>query len=79
MPAMQASVPLLAPESQLTRIAGIDQMIESVSSIAGPALGALLLAWTGKMCIRDRPEGVPGTNPGELSKDPALVAVYSYF
>lgn len=25
------------------------------------------------------PEGVPGTNPGELSKDPALVAVYSYF
>ena len=47
MPAMQASVPLLAPESQLTRIAGIDQMIESVSRIAGPALGALLLAWTG--------------------------------
>lgn len=47
MPAMQASVPLLAPESQLTRIAGVNQMIESVSSIAGPAFGALLLAWTG--------------------------------
>lgn len=46
-PAMQASVPLLAPENQLTRIAGINQMIDSVSSIAGPALGALLLAWTG--------------------------------
>ncbi len=43
-PAMQASVPLLAPESQLPRIAGIDQMIFSVSNIAGPALGALLLA-----------------------------------
>lgn len=47
MPAMQASVPLLAPESQLTRIAGVNQMIESVSSIAGPALGAMLLAWAG--------------------------------
>ncbi len=43
-PAMQASVPMLAPESQLVRIAGIDQMIFSVSNIAGPALGALLLA-----------------------------------
>ncbi len=43
MPAMQASVPLLAPESQMTRIAGIDQMIFSVSNIAGPALGALFL------------------------------------
>lgn len=46
MPAMQASVPLLAPESQLTRIAGINQMISSMSSIAGPALGALLITAT---------------------------------
>lgn len=45
-PAMRASVPLLAPESELTRIAGINQVLESVSSIAGPALGALLLAIT---------------------------------
>ncbi len=41
-PAMQASVPLLAPESELIRIAGINQTIQSVSNIAAPALGALL-------------------------------------
>lgn len=43
MPAMQASIPLIAPESQLLRIAGINQMIHSVSAIAGPAIGALLI------------------------------------
>ncbi len=43
MPAMQASVPLLAPESELLRIGGINQIIQSVSSIAGPALGALAI------------------------------------
>ncbi|MDR2011280.1 MAG: MFS transporter [Bacteroidales bacterium] len=43
MPAMQASVPLLAPEEQLTRIAGINQMIISIANIAGPALGALFI------------------------------------
>ncbi len=43
MPAMQASIPLIAPESQLMRIAGINQMIQSISSIGGPAIGALLL------------------------------------
>lgn len=42
-PSMQASVPLLAPESELVRISGINQMILSVSTIAGPALGALLM------------------------------------
>ena len=42
-PAMQASVPLLAPTEQLTRIAGINQVIASVSYIAGPALGALCI------------------------------------
>ena len=46
VPAMQASVPLLAPSSQLTRIAGVNQVITSVSDIAGPALGALLLGIT---------------------------------
>jgi len=45
-PAMSASVPLLAPQSQLTRIAGINQVISSLSDIAGPALGALLLNLT---------------------------------
>ena len=43
MPAMQASVPLLAPADQLTRIAGVNQIIASVSQIAGPALGAMLI------------------------------------
>ncbi len=43
MPAMQASVPLLAPANQLTRVAGINQIIASVSQIGGPALGALMI------------------------------------
>lgn len=43
MPAMQASVPMLAPAEQLTRIAGVNQIIASVSQIAGPALGALFI------------------------------------
>lgn len=43
MPAMQAAIPLLAPQSELLRIAGINQIIQSVSSIAGPALGALAI------------------------------------
>lgn len=43
-PAMQASVPLLAPEEQMARIAGIDQIIFSIGNIAGPALGALFLS-----------------------------------
>ena len=46
VPAMQASVPLLAPKAQLTRIAGVNQVISSLSDIAGPALGALLLSLT---------------------------------
>ena len=45
-PAMRASIPLMAPESQLTRIAGVNLTLESLSCIAGPALGALLLAVT---------------------------------
>lgn len=43
MPAMQASIPLLAPQEQLTRIAGVSQIIGSVGNIAGPALGALFI------------------------------------
>ena len=43
IPSMQASIPLLAPESQLMRIAGINQIIYAISNIAGPALGALLI------------------------------------
>lgn len=44
VPAMQASVPLLAPKSELMRIAGVNQVIHSVSSIAGPAMAALLIS-----------------------------------
>lgn len=43
MPAMQATVPLLAPKSELLRIAGINQIIKSFSNIAGPAIGALAI------------------------------------
>ncbi|GHT19263.1 MFS transporter [Bacteroidia bacterium] len=42
-PAMKASVPLLAPEDQLMRISGINQVIYSGSNIAGPALAAFLI------------------------------------
>jgi len=43
MPAMQASVPLLAPEDKLMRIAGVNNIIQSLSIIAGPVLAALLI------------------------------------
>lgn len=43
MPAMQASVPLLAPKSELMRIAGINQVIQSVCNIAGLALAGLFI------------------------------------
>lgn len=45
MPAMQAAIPLLAPKSELLRVAGINQIIQSVSNIAGPALGALAIGF----------------------------------
>lgn len=44
MPAMQASVPLLAPEEHLTKVAGWGQMVSSMTNIAGPAVGMSLLA-----------------------------------
>ena len=44
-PAMQASVPLLAPKQQLTRIAGINQIISSLSNIIGPAFDSELMIW----------------------------------
>lgn len=42
-PAMKSSIPLLAPESELMRIAAVNQAIQSICSIGGPALGAVLL------------------------------------
>jgi DHA3 family macrolide efflux protein-like MFS transporter len=44
-PAMQAIAPLLVPQQELLRISGINQMIQSVSSIAGPALGTLAITY----------------------------------
>ena len=43
LPAMQASIPLIVPEEQLTRVAGFNQVITALSNIVGPALGALLI------------------------------------
>lgn len=45
-PAMKSSVPLLAPEKELTRIAGINQTIQAVCNIFGPVLGAALIMAT---------------------------------
>lgn len=45
-PAMQASMPLLVPAEELPRVAGANQTIISLSNVAGPALGALLLNFT---------------------------------
>lgn len=43
IPAMQASIPLLAPQSELMRVAGVNQAIQSVSVIAAPAAAALFV------------------------------------
>ena len=43
-PAMQAIAPLIVPKDELLRISGINQMLQSVSSIAGPAIGALAIS-----------------------------------
>lgn len=44
-PAIQAVAPLLVPEQALLRVSGINQMLQSVSSIAGPALGTLAITY----------------------------------
>lgn len=44
-PAMQAIAPLIVPKEQLLRISGINQMLQSVSSIAGPAVGTLAITF----------------------------------
>lgn len=43
VPAMEASVPLLAPEDKLMRVAGVNNMIFSVSTIGAPALAAIFI------------------------------------
>ena len=44
-PAMQASTSLMVPKEHLTRIQGLNQMLQGGMSIASAPLGALLLAW----------------------------------
>lgn len=44
-PAMQAIAPLIVPEKELLRVSGINQMIQSFSGIAGPALGTLAISY----------------------------------
>ncbi len=44
-PAMQASTTLMVPKEQLSRIQGLNQMLQGGMMIASAPLGALLLAW----------------------------------
>ncbi|WP_150272835.1 MFS transporter [Paenibacillus tepidiphilus] len=45
-PSFQAAVPLIAPEEQLTRVAGWHQLVFSASSVLGPALGIAVYSAT---------------------------------
>ena len=44
-PAMQASTTLMVPKEHLSRIQGLNQMLQGGMNIASAPLGALLLAW----------------------------------
>ena len=43
-PALQALAPLIVPKKELLRVAGINQMLHSICSIGGPALGTVAIA-----------------------------------
>jgi DHA3 family macrolide efflux protein-like MFS transporter len=43
MPAMLSSTSLMVPEEQLTRVQGLNQLLQGLINIAAPVLGALLL------------------------------------
>lgn len=45
-PALQATIPQLVPEGELTKAGGLGQMVSSVCAMAGPMLGALLMSIT---------------------------------
>jgi len=45
-PALQAMIPQIVPASELTKAAGMGQMINSMCSMVGPMLGALLMSIT---------------------------------
>lgn len=44
MPAMQAAIPLLVPADMLTKAGGWGNMVQSLSNMLGPVLGAALMA-----------------------------------
>jgi DHA3 family macrolide efflux protein-like MFS transporter len=44
MPAMLSSTSLMVPEEQLTRVQGLNQLLQGLMNIAAPILGALLMA-----------------------------------
>lgn len=50
-PAVQASMPILAPAKQLTAANAIINMVSSLASLIGPVLGGLLYGWAGLMPI----------------------------
>lgn len=43
-PAMAASTPLMVPDSQLTRVNGINQTLEGINRLVAPTMGALLIS-----------------------------------
>ncbi len=45
LPALQAIAPLIVPQSELIKVAGINQVLHSVCSIGGPAIGTLAIAY----------------------------------
>ncbi len=44
VPAEQASIALMVPKEQLSRVGGLNQMLQGATSIAGPPLGALAIS-----------------------------------
>lgn len=45
-PALQAAIPSLVPKKELTKAAGMGQMINSATTMVGPMLGALIMSIT---------------------------------
>lgn len=50
-PAMKSIIPVMAPKSKLVRIAGINEIIQSISIICGPMLGAICLLTFGMSTV----------------------------
>ena len=44
-PALQAIAPLIVPQNELIKVAGINQVLHLVCSIGGPAIGTLAIAY----------------------------------